>query len=192
MSSRQSSRFCIAIFAAFAVLPRSSLADDVTEPSRAARALFEGGVRKCLYHLDLLVKFAHEDDESYAFITTLGEPVEDAGYTVITVENLGRSAVTRTFAVTPDQSQGCSVSTTLVTPTATSCAVARDNVLSDWKFYGDLGVAAAYELESEPHSTVVLTPNEKSGCVLIKSSNQSFIGDNELKDRSTKKDRKRL
>ena len=149
-------------------------------PTRAAISLYKAGVRNCLYHTDLLVKIAHEDDASYAFVTTVGEPADKAGYTLITVENVAESALTRTFAVTPDASRGCSISTTVVTAVDTSCAVARDELLGEWKFYGDLGNAAAYELESEKESTVVAVPVSSSGCTLIKSTNQSFLGDEQL------------
>jgi len=69
---------------------------------------------------------------------------------------------------------------TVVTSLASSCAVAREEIFSEWKFYGDLANAAAYELESEQESTLVAAPAPNNGCVLINSTNYSFIGDDEL------------
>jgi hypothetical protein len=177
---------------ASAVLTAVPVSAEEYTPSRAAKSLYDGGARKCLYHLDLLVKGAHEDDGAYAFVTTLGQPADKAGYTLITVENVGITAATRTFAVTPDESNGCSVSTTLVMPVSGNCAISRDKVIADWKFLIELGVAAGYELEGEPESTVVLVPTEAKDCLLIKSTNQSFIGDDQIVEDNAKKDKKKL
>ena len=181
----------IAIGCALSSVISPVLAADGDSPSRVVKALYEGGVRKCIYQLDLLVKLAHEDDSAYAFVNTYGEPRDLAGYTTITVENLGQGTVIRTFAVAPDQSEGCSISTTLVMSSQSNCGVTRDKIFDDWTFYGEAGNAAAYERESEKESTLILSPTENNGCSIIKSSNQSFIGDEEIKRRSIKKDRKK-
>lgn len=121
--------------------------------------------------MDRLVKFMHEDEANYAFMTfwSKSKPDDSPLYTVISEPSETAHAI-GAYTVVKTGAGACDGTFTWVAPiTNRSCAAIRDEELKEWKFYSDLGGAAVYEDPTMSSSTVILSPIGTTGCLMVKT-----------------------
>ena len=144
------------------------------ELSRGVAEMIADGAVPCAHALDLSIRDIYGDVNSYAFVTAIGNPPQQAGTSLITAIEYSDGNVVRNFYVTPDQSGGCTVQSTQVYVTDKNCAAVRDETFVEWKVLLDMGKTTAYERDQDRRSTVMLMPHAAQGCTVVKSSNFNF------------------
>jgi hypothetical protein len=153
----------------FAVVQASNAQESQTP--RLVEALAKTGFKKCSPEVGKVVRWIHEDDSKYAFVSTWNEkePNQRSAFAA-TTERYADGEMVTTFSASPDISGKCSVSATQVFTSAKNCPVLREETFKTWKFLLDMGATSAYERENEKESTVFLTPMRNGGCMVVKQT----------------------
>lgn len=158
-------KFALALAAISVAMPAQAQAPKV----RALQDIYKAGFKDCAPAMERFVKFVHDDDEAYSFVSKFA--VEDTNRSTagaVTVERFSDSQGVASITATKNAAGKCDVvlTHTFVFPEMT-CDALRAEALKDWKLFLKLNEANVYEDPTTPNGHAVVSPAGK-GCLLVK------------------------
>lgn len=156
------------LVAALAVAASPAVA---AEPGvRVLKEGYKAGFQDCAGAAEKFVRFIHEDDAAYGFITTWStEKTNQSMLGAVTSESYADGQGVTTFTAVKAASGGCDVSATqtLMIPEK-PCDEIRKASFADWKDYTEIGGLPVLSDPRAPNASLTLMPIGKTGCVLVK------------------------
>ena len=155
----------LVVFVAF-VSPASA-----AEPlSRAMQQGHDEGVQFCAPAIDKMIKFVHENDDSYGMFGVWSKANPNGSmFTTTTAEVTDGEHLITTFSGARNTTATCDVVATEVITTNSTCAKFREEGLKDWKYFGDMNGSSIYSDPTiDAGSDVILTSGPNDSCVVVK------------------------
>lgn len=138
--------------------------------SPPAALLHQNGFRDCAQAVDQVVKVAHPDENSYAYLSIWATRSANTsvGTALTTVKYIDGQAVHSTSAVKNGAGKCDVVVTSTITLMTQPCPELRASEFKDWKRYSELEDVEAYIDPNNDSHIAIFSPLGLNGCQLMR------------------------
>jgi hypothetical protein len=138
--------------------------------TRVVKDGYAAGFRDCAPAVDKVVRYIHESDEDYGYVSTWAtEKPNGEMLSAMTSEAYTDGQGVTTFMGTKTASGVCDImATQTLILAATPCATLLTGAYKTWKLYTELNGVNVYEDPEDKNTSAALVPIGKAGCVVVK------------------------